>query len=35
MPTSRRTPRTRLVAALVISVINWIFGIILRPRSKE
>ena len=24
-----------VVAALVISVINWIFGIILRPRSKE
>ena len=24
-----------VVAALIISVINWIFGIILRPRSKE
>jgi putative membrane protein len=24
-----------LVAAIIISLINWIFGIILRPRQKD
>jgi putative membrane protein len=24
-----------LVAAIIISLINWIFGIILRPRKKD
>ena len=24
-----------LVAAIIISLINWVFGIILRPRSKD